>query len=206
MKKKKKVYVDPKTGRYYFEEQRDYSAELAQQKARQEEESNTRNTFKQHFNNYSPEDKHTLHNWTKDTTLYKHEDGSNEHAAKALDQAISKHTLPHTTTLWSKTKNDPRNHLDQNNIVNHPRFMSTSIHKNIATDYLKDRNEVDHTNHVLKITAHKGTPAAYIHDEDSINPKYKEVVLPRNKRLKYSHTDTTTNNNRTEHIHHMELM
>lgn len=172
---------------------RDFSAELAQQNKRKEDEANTLTSFSSHFNKYSPEDKTTLHHWSKDT---------NSVSPERMDKVIKKHNLPKETTLWSKSRTDPRG----SSIVNHPYHMATTIYKNTATDYLKDHHASGNEHHILKITAPKDTHAAFIHDEDSINPKYKEVVLPRGSRFKYSHTDTQTNGKRIEHTHHMELL
>lgn len=173
---------------------KDYTLELAQQKERQTAEHYTHSILSSHYKNYTPDDKTTLHKWSVDTNSVKHE---------TMDAAIHRHTLPMDTTLWSKTRMDPRG----SETVLHPHPMATTIHKNTATDYLKDHH-VSSTgeHHILKINAPAGTHAAFIHDQDSINPKYKEVVLPRNSRFKYSHTDTNTNGSRVEHTHHMELI
>jgi hypothetical protein len=192
---------------------KDYTAELKAQSERKAEEAHAVDTFTHHFDSYTPHDKATLHQWTTNSEAIKNNDqGKRDH----MDQIIQKHTTPIKAIVWSKTLNDPRKKANAEGIVEHPRHMSTSLHKNAATDYLKDRNAVhefdkDHNviashHHVLKVSVPAGINAAFIHDENSINPKYKEVVLPRDKKLKYLHTETSTNGSRHEHIHHMELI
>jgi len=128
---------------------------------------------------------------------------------KPLDNAIKRQTIPENMTLWSSTIHDPRVLKNSENIVHHPAYLSTSIHKYVAVN--RDINSQEDAkgnvhHHILRIHVPKGTHGAYLANVSEYGKEH-EVLLPRGQNLRYLKTSTILNHGKKQtHIHHMELL
>ena len=137
-----------------------------------------------------------------------------EYQTAKLDAALSHHKTPHKLAVYSGTANDPRRHMNEEGIVHHPAYLSTSLDPAIARgfassnrEYRLEENEL-HT-HLLKIHVPKGHPGAYV--AHIKNHGEKEFILPRGTKLKHIKTDTEqyspgSTKKFFKHVHHMKVV
>ena len=185
-----------------------------------DKQKSTIDSLSAHYKNYSDKDREHLHAFTTNSyhtnnALWTGKHEGHENDIGGLTSATNRHTTPHEFTAWSKTLNDPREMKNAQGVVHHPGFLSTSLMKSTAEHYLEKRNMVSKGgvthHHVLEVKVPKGAPGAFIHDEDSINPRYKEFVIPHHSNLKYLDTNTRIidagkSSETHRHTHFMELM
>ena len=207
------------------EDEEDFKVVLARQKKRAQDEKDLEGRLTKHYSrlgglggtlrnytNYSGGINSYLWNKHKNTDEHKnasadHHETMNSHI-EAMDSALKVHKTPEPLTLYSKSRHDPRNLMDKDNIVHHPAYLSTSIQKNVPEHNYRDRN-ITRTNdgrnehNFYKINVPKDHPGAYIQDAHSIDKYAKEFVLPRGTKLKYKSTKTDEDN--INIIHHHEL-
>jgi hypothetical protein len=138
---------------------------------------------------------------------------------KHLDSVLKSHSSPEDMHVYSSTIHDPRALKNDQGIVHHPAYLSTSIYKPVAMNRdinsREDMKTGDFHHHVLDIHVPKGSPGAYVNHVSKYPGEY-EHILPRGSNLKYHSTETIAkkfNNYRTEktahnytHIHKMELI
>ena len=118
--------------------------------------------------------------------------------------------------VYSGTRIDPREHMDENKIVNHPAYLSTSLDKQKAYLFSKkhssrDENDIIHR-HMLKIHVPKGSNGMYVENNVGLRGE-KELILPRDTKLRHIKTEKKEEtlpedkNYKTHtHLHHMELV
>lgn len=183
-------------------------------------------TFETHYSNFNGDERKHLIDYTESSNNLNgylwdnhprkdYENSFHDEKINHLDSAMTRHKTPHKLTVFSGTKFDPRNHMDENKIVHHPAYLSTSLSKKTAasfgtTNYHVDENgRVESEKHVLKIHVPKNHPGAYV-DHFSDNKGEKEFILPRGTKLKYKYTDThkiqDEKDNHNIHEHHMEIV
>jgi len=128
-----------------------------------------------------------------------------------LDNTINSHSTPEAMTVWSKSRHDPRALKNDQGVMHHPAFMSTSIQKNVATGQYATRNVVKDDKgiahqHVYKIAVPKGSKGVYVPDKHNIDDRAKEFILPRGTNLKHIRTETKEDDHMHHHVHHMDLI
>jgi len=197
---------------------RDFSAELAAQKERREKESNTLDTLNKHYH-WTPEEGKILRHFTESSyplnnSLWK-KDNENSQRINEMKGLINKHRTPEDMTVYSKSVHDPNKLKDENGVVHHPAFLSSSVHHSTVRHYF-ERNSlytkltptIEKVNHMWHIHVPKGSPGAFIHDEHSLNPKYKEFVMQGGSNLQHHHTEIEQGTEKGESWlhHHLTLM
>jgi hypothetical protein len=154
----------------------------------------------------------------------------------ALDK-ITNRPLGASAHLFSGLSFDPRKHLDNKNIFHSPAYISTSTDHRVAQDFATGHNPEDedpededfakksdvnkgpHDLRIMHIHAAPKDPGvafdARVSKGDDENPETRypnesEVLIPRGKNLKYSHT--TTHDGETEfgkpckiNVHHFTV-
>lgn len=131
-------------------------------------------------------------------------------AVKVIDDIMSRHKTPKKMVVYSGSPNDPRHHMDNNGVVNHPAYLSTSLNHGVArsfTSAVYDKNNSDIHRNIYRIKVPKDHPSIFS------NVMYEqELVLPRNTKLKHIKTETHTTNSAFgnikyhNHLHHMEVV
>jgi hypothetical protein len=183
------------------------------------------NTLTQHYSKYNDEDKDIIHHYTtssEDMNNYaweRHQDKkypikiNHESNQEDMDAALNRHKTPHKLSVYSGIKYDPRNKMDSKGVVEHPAYLSSSLHKHTAKFFsgtdITDKNVVGH---VLKINVPKGHPGGYV-EHHTNNPGEEEFILPRGTKLKYRGTQThqvpyggVINQATTVHEHSMDIV
>ena len=196
--------------------------------------------IKPHYNKYSKSELNTIQHYTDNSELinsyhweksknpeyipggdtHYNEEANNyfKGSTKLMDAMVSHHKTPEDLTVYSGTKHDPRK-IKKNNIVNHPAYLSTSLDQNIAETFAAHNRQINNRkkeshHHLLQIHVPKGTPGAYVaHTEKALSCE-RELILPRNTKLKHIKTETIRQgydddlqtHKRFHHIHHMEVV
>lgn len=130
-----------------------------------------------------------------------------------LDEVLHHHKTLDKLQVYSGLKSDPRNHMDENNTLHHPGYLSTSIMPHVAEDFAEPsiKNFQESERHIAVINIPKDHPGTYIGDH-SYNPLEREFLLPRGTNLKHTgHVETVEKNHsiygRTKvHYHHMDVI
>ena len=99
------------------------------------------------------------------------------------DETLKHHSTPHEIHVYSGIGYDPREKKNENNIVHHPAYLSTSLDKKIAAGFGRMNSGGKTETHILKLKIPKGHPGAYIAEFSHI-PSEKEFVLPRGLNIK----------------------
>ena len=198
--------------------------------------------IKGHYNKYSKSELNTIkdysnhsklinsYHWEKsknpeykpggDTHYYNKElENQLKGSTKLMDAMVSRHKTPEDLTVYSGTKHDPRK-IKKNGVVNHPAYLSTSLDPEIAESFAgrnrqtNARKKESH-HHLLQIHVPKGTPGAYVAHTEKALPWERELILPRNTKLKYLKTVESElfsspkerlNYKHFLHTHHMEVV
>jgi len=164
-----------------------------------------------HWHRYHNPDVEVNHEW--------------ENKTKHIDKLMDTHSTPHSLTVYSGTKIDPREHMDQDKIVHHPAFLSTSLSSNIAGRFAGRNARLEQPNiqheHMLKIHVPEGHSGIYVgsdtfpyQDSDfHENAKEeKEFILPRGIKLRHIKTEESEDpsfhgsNHYKYYLHHMEIV
>ncbi len=130
-----------------------------------------------------------------------------EETTKHMDNVINKSKTPHKLVVYSGTRHDPREIKNENNILHHPAYLSTSLSEVFASGRAKSLSghNPNRNSHLLKIHVPKDHPGAYIPsitNEAFTNQTEREFTLPRHTNLKYIKTTKDGNTN----IHHMKVV
>ena len=131
---------------------------------------------------------------------------SKEHAevAGGLDKAIDNNPLPVKASTYSGVSFDPRKHLDKNNRMYSPAYISTTHDKNVAHTYSQQGSG---DRHIIKFHLKKGDPATHVEGYSEHQGEY-ETIIKRGQTLQHekteSHQDSKTKT--TLHVHHMSIV
>jgi ADP-ribosyltransferase exoenzyme len=133
------------------------------------------------------------------------EKGQDE-AIHHLDSVMDKHKTPQDMHVYSGTKHDLRKH----DIMDHPAYMSTSLHPEVAHGFSIQHKSYNHDtknyeSHVMNIHVPKGSRGAYI-GHIAKYPGEKEFIIPRDSKLKYNRTESTKYGSTILHEHHVDLI
>jgi len=125
-----------------------------------------------------------------------------------IDKILDSYKTPNKMKVYSGTIHDPQKAKDENNIVHHPAYLSTSIKRTTAEGFADIQK--GQKKHVLSISVPKGSKGMYIGDH-SFNKDEREFLLPRNSKLKHIKTDVHEEEHPiygkiNMHVHHMELL
>jgi len=140
-----------------------------------------------------------------------------EKKSTRLDSVLNNNKTPKKFVVWSGTKHDPREKKNNEGIVNHPAYLSTSLDEHVAGRFAFRNETIDNKKrethqHLLKIKIPKGHPGAYVARTGNGMEHEKEFILPRGTNLRYLKTDTTTVPRASYrfakhiHVHHMEVV
>jgi hypothetical protein len=125
----------------------------------------------------------------------------------SIDNSLNRSKTPQKLSVYSGTAHDPRNYMNDKNIVHHPAYISTSLSNQTAQKFTMAH--YGDIKHVLKINVPKGHPGAYV-DHMSENPGEHEFVLPRGLNLKYKgttkHYPENTGLENEVHEHNMDIV
>jgi hypothetical protein len=174
--------------------------------------------------------RHSIKNYTKDSSdlnnhLWEEHKkpiksvyNSLNNVAEELNKTLHSYKTPHKLEVWSSSKIDPREKMDDKKIVHHPAFLSASIDKAIAegrntfNTQVKENGDIHHN--ILKMNIPKDHPGVYV-DHVSHMHGEKEFILPKGTNLKYKKTDTHEKDYYNHvlgksvksytHIHHMSI-
>jgi hypothetical protein len=198
-------------------EEEDVKAIIKRQNERKKNEDDTISRLETH---YSKGSQSGLSDYTAVPTVNKylwdkHKGGTTnsdlENKVHEMDITLSSKKTPEKLNVWSKSKHDPRELKDKDNIVHHPAFLSTSIRKSVpesiynSRSVVKDKNGVNH-HHIYNIEIPKNHPGAYIPDKVNVDNNAKEFVLPRKTNLKYHNTDTKNDSSNVYHYHKLSVI
>ena len=131
-----------------------------------------------------------------------------ESDAASMDSAVHQHKTPSKLVVWSGTRHDPRQLKNEQGVVHHPAFLSTSLNTTVARNFAPPMNQGDGTNHqhILKIHVPKGHPGAYVANISRYGEK--EFILPRGTNLQHIKSEEVPTE--VEHIkrfiHHMRVV
>ncbi len=136
-----------------------------------------------------------------------------ENHTKNIDSVINKAKTPNKLTLYSGTIHDPREIKNNEGIVHHPAYLSTSVNENYArlrAHSLSRRNETSES-HLLKIHVPKDHPGMYFPsatpDDIHTNETEMEFTLPRKTNLKHIKTTQETSSfGKKINVHHMKVV
>ncbi len=184
-------------------------------------------------NEFSPDEKNALNSYTTSSrTINGYHWQRNNKAANAyipkkrndveeltnhLDLALKKTKSPHKIVVYSGTRHDPREHMNENKIVNHPAYVSTSLDKDRAQSFSEKNKTIDGENetihqHILKIHVPKKSDGMYVEHNFGLRGE-KEFILPRNTKLRHIKTETKegvhedySDYKSHTHLHHMEVV
>jgi hypothetical protein len=125
-----------------------------------------------------------------------------------LDSALNKHKTPHSLTVYSGTRHDPNKLKDENGIVDHPSYLSTSLSLGMGKSFAEVQK--GNIRHVMCINVPKDHPGAYVANI-SDKPEEREFILPRGTRLKHEGTDVHSEKhkiygNLKVHYHRMSIV
>ena len=126
-----------------------------------------------------------------------------DHHTKIMDSAME-HKTPHDMTVYSGVVNDPRPQKNKKGIVNHPAYLSTSLHKNVAEDFAETRGEGDEQ-HLLEIYVPQGSKGAYINHVSHFGGQ-KEFLLPRETNMKHIKSTMKKNQDVKHYYHKMKVV
>jgi len=176
-----------------------------------------------HYNNYSHEERPHLVSYmgdSRDLNSYHWEKHKNnlgnldklskqihEEQTQHIDTAIQRHKTPMKLAVWSGTMHDPRRLMNEQGIVHHPAYLSTSLSEEKAKmfaglHYSDSRPE----KHLMKIHIPQGHPGAYV-GHFMTRPTEREFILPRGTNLKHVKTEVTKDySGDTYHVHHMRVV
>ena len=134
-----------------------------------------------------------------------------------LDRALKANKLTSDVDTYSSTRHDPRKMKNENGVVHHPAFLSTSVDPFVAvrkennaeeTELPNGKTRVDH--HILHIPVPKGHKGFYVGDNGDYTrfTHEKEVILPRGMKMKHEYTDSYKHpkHDLHMHIHHMSII
>lgn len=136
-----------------------------------------------------------------------------QHRIKHLDNAMDRSITKKDQTVYSGSMHDPRDLKDKNDIVHHPAYLSTSKNRFVGekfAGYHSEMKDGKRHHHNLAINVPKGSRAADLSRTKGVyDSSEKEVLLPRNSKLKYNHTESKphqTDETGIMHTHHMSLL
>ena len=125
-----------------------------------------------------------------------------EDHAKALDEELGRHRLPHDLVTYSGIKVekfDPRKIMDKDGFMHSPAYMSSSILPNVAAGFAqtKDRDSIAGTEgsdqyekHIIRFRHKKGDPGAFIEGNTNYSDEH-EFLIPRGVKFKFKKTPET---------------
>ena len=200
----------------------------AAQKRRKAIEDDHINTLTKHYASVADPHSSTLKDYTQQSypinnALWKAHTGKSmitsnepqEHKIAAMDKITHLKTTPRDMTVYSKSLHDPRELKNENGIVHHPAFMSTSVKSSLSSGYYADRNvqhkDGEEHHHQYQINVPKGSHGVFISDKNTIDKRaLGEFVLPKGGNFKYNNTETHTddggNKIRHYHTHHLDYI
>lgn len=185
------------------------------------------NKLKDHYSNYNDYDYDSIHDYkTSDGARsvngylwHKHQQNPEygdynpefaEENVKNLDNAVSRHKTPHKLVVYSGTRHDPRKLKNEDGIVHHPAFLSTSTKQTTAKSFAHRNSSDDINRHILKIHLPEGHSGAYVSHVGALEDE-REFILPRGLNLKHIKTTSETEMENgihmaTTHTHHMKVV
>jgi len=206
-------------------QEEDWKAKVAKQKASEDSNIAALTTHYKDADKFSG----TFHNYTgesygiNDALWSKHsgkpsilKNPKNEDAGiGAMDRATHFKTTPKDITVYSRSMHDPRDLKNEEGIVHHPAFLSSSLRKVVPTAYFPDRNVVKkdgiYHHHIYHIDVPAGSHGVYINDKHNIDKRgIHEFVLPKGSNLKHVSTNTEVDDYAGKvvhyHTHHLKYM
>jgi hypothetical protein len=206
-----------------------------------------------HYNNYNDADKDHIRDYTlasRELNMHLHRIGSEGHdimthqdrdseyhknSVKGMDEVMHRHRTHKPMNVWTgvsdqhdlhKISAHQGAHGDKPIKIIHHAYTSSSINKNVATDFARKKiasqsttggterhHKVETHAHMLKIHVPKGHPGAYVDHHSTVKGEH-EFILPRGTKLHVHHKPTTitkheqtynyetgTNEHRTQHTH-----
>ena len=135
-----------------------------------------------------------------------------ENVTKGIDNVMSKSKTPHKLHVYSGTIHDPRNIKNDEGIVHHPAFLSTTINENFGRQRAKSHaiRTGDAEGHMLKIHVPKDHPGIYVPsvnpDAVDTNEHEREFILPHGTNLKHIKTTIEEGKKKKLNIHHMKVV
>jgi hypothetical protein len=137
-------------------------------------------------------------------------DPDHDEHVKNLDSFINKHEVIKNTHVWRGITNKAAKKLGLGNGKNHiltdRGFMSTSMDPEVARAFSDGIEKSDSlkSDHLIHIVVPKGSKGVYMNHHIEDHPEEHEVLLPRNSRLKYSHS--TEDKDGLIKVHHYEYL
>ncbi len=184
---------------------------------------------KEYENKIEPDEKNAIENYQIDSgdvndyhwKKHKKEDISRmnkenvediENKTKGIDSVMNKSKTPHKLHVYSGTIHDPRYIKNDEGIVHHPAFLSTTVNETYGR--LRAKSLANRTGateeHMLKIHVPKDHPGIYMPsaspDAVGANESEREFMLPRGTNLKHIKTTREEGTRKNLNIHHMKVV
>ena len=126
---------------------------------------------------------------------------------KNMDDVLKNHKTTKDITVYSGTFHNPKKRKNQEGIVRHPAYLSTSISKHVGKMFAEIHEDKGHS-HILQIHVPAGSHGVYAGGLEFNNER--EFILPRNTKMRYLNTETEHKSYEGKpykfHTHHMEVI
>ena len=128
-----------------------------------------------------------------------------------LDDAVKKHSIQNNYDVYSGLSFDPRDHLNQDGIMNSPAYISTTHNKEKAYEFGHDAADASKQKelHIMHLHLKSGDPAFHVGNLSRF-PEEQETILGRNTNLRYMGTQSyrsgsVLNKDQVTHVHHFAV-
>jgi hypothetical protein len=128
-----------------------------------------------------------------------------------LDDAVKKHPIQNNYDVYSGLSFDPRDHLNENGIMNSPAYISTTHNKDKAYEFGTDAADASRQKevHIMHLHLKSGDPAVHV-APFSYFPEEQETIIGRNTNLRHMGTQSYSsggvlNRDQITHIHHFAI-